>query len=190
MKLLDAIDNLKTSPQKRGKREKGARAPHKPLLLLYALARQIQNPDAKFEFSLVEKPLENLLNEFWKPQLHGRQKVNEPFWRLQKDKIWEVCDGHGIKLPDSASITVTKLRNHNAVGHFTSDIIEEIKDNPHVVRRATQKLLDRYFPESLHRDILERVRLDYEPVSVEEGKTKKPKRDAKYGFKEPELVLT
>ena len=44
MKLLDSIDSLKVST--RGDR----RSPHKPLLLLYALAKQVRDSNAKFEF--------------------------------------------------------------------------------------------------------------------------------------------
>lgn len=175
MKLLEAIDKLRTSPQR------GQRAPHKPLLLLYVLAKQVQDPKAEFKFSLIEEDIEDLLNEFWKSPLSGRQKIYEPFWRLQKDKIWEVhSDGKIREDPSSGSASVTDLRNYSAVGSFPTEIVKEIKNDPEVALQAARKLLDKYFPESLHQDILEHVGLDYKTVSAEKQVSKRNKRDSKF----------
>ena len=87
MKLLDAIDKLRVHTRE------GRRSPHKPLLLLYALAEQARNPQTrvKFEFSEAEKFLRKLLDEFWNPSSRGSYRVHYPFWRLREDnEIWEV----------------------------------------------------------------------------------------------------
>lgn len=174
VKLLDAIDKL--SIWKRGDK----RAPHKPLLLLYALAKQVKDPDAEFEFSRIEDDIRKLLNEFYKP-LPGRgHNVNDPFWRLQKDGIWQVRQDGEIRLDSSGSASIVDLREHNATGSFLPEIAKEIEDDPEVVRQAAWKLLDQNFAESLHQNILEHVGLDYKTLSSEKPLVKKTRRDPKF----------
>ena len=146
MKLLDAIDNLKISD--RG----GQRAPHKPLLLLYALAKQAQDLNAKFEFSEIRKDVQTLLKKFGRPKKSG-QRVYYPFWRLQNDGIWKVCTNENIRLTEKGDAYVRDLIKHNATGCFSSEIAREIRENPNLVPMAAQKLLDGHFPETLHGDI-------------------------------------
>lgn len=173
MKLLNAIDKLKLW------RKGGERAPHKPLLLLYALERQSKDPDAKFEFSLIENDINELLNEFWKPR-PGRHTVENPFWRLQNDGIWKVRH-RGKTEPDSLTPPgIRDLRDSGATGYFSEEVVQEIADNPDIVRQATQKLLDKHFPESLHRSIMERVGIPYEAVSSQKQSSAKAKRDPKF----------
>lgn len=181
MKLLDAIDSLKVWT--RGDR----RSPHKPLLLLYALAKQVRDSNAKFEFSEIEKHVHELLDEFWnaRPGKPGKHHVNDPFWRLQKDKtpqgdaIWKVRHEGGPELSNSSSATVTDLRNYRATGFFSPEIVIEIRDNPDIIRLAAQKLLDKHFSESLHQSIMERVGLPYEMFSFHEFSAKN-ERDPKF----------
>ena len=174
MNLLDAIDNLNI--WKRG----DERAPHKPLLILYALARQVRDPNVKFKFSIIEEDIKHLLNEYGKPQQSGRQKVYEPFWRLQKDGIWEVCSDGEIEPNVSGSVSVTDLRNYNATGFFSAGVVQQIKENPDIALRAAWKLLNEHFPESLHQSILADVGLDYKTVSAEKYISRKAKRDSKF----------
>lgn len=175
MKLLEAIDKLNV--WRRGNK----RAPHKPLLLLYALAEQVRNPEARFEFSRIEEDLDALLNEFYKPLGDNRRHhVNDPFWRLHRDGIWIVEHDGKIRETSSGSAYITDLKNYNATGIFSKDVVREIKNNPEIVLQAARKLLDKHFPESLHQDILERVGLDYKTISSEEYLAKRTKRDGKF----------
>lgn len=172
MKLLDAIDNLKT--WKRG----GERAPHKPLLLLYALAKYTNDPEAKLGFSLIEDDIHELLNEFWKIR-PSKHHVNDPFWRLQNDKIWQVEADGEIRQTSSGSAYVADLKRHNAVGFFSHNVAKEIRDNPNLVQRAVQKLLDEHFPETLHMSLRESVGLFHGTISYEKS-SKKIRRDPKF----------
>lgn len=146
MKLLDAIDNLNIS--NRG----GQRAPHKPLLLLYVLAKQAGDSTAKFEFSKIRKDVQTLLKKFGRPTKSG-QRVYYPFWRLQNDGIWEVCPSEKIRLTESGNASEPDLIKHNATGCFSTEIAREIRENPNLIPMAAQKLLDGHFPETLHGDI-------------------------------------
>ncbi len=81
------------------KREKeGEKAPHKPLLILYALARWRQGLTT-VSFREVEKDLKDLLREFGPPRKSDHPE--EPFWRLQNDDVW--TEKHGL-LDETASI--------------------------------------------------------------------------------------
>lgn len=176
MKLLEAIDNLNI--WKRG----GKKASHKPLLLLYTLARLVKDPDAKFEFSKIEKDIQELLNEFYKPLSGRRHHVEFPFWRLRKEKIdiWEVHPAEKIKETKSYDAHVRDLRKYKATGFFSKEVVQEIKENPDVALQAARKLLDQHFSESLHQIILERVGFNYEAVSGQRDSIKRTKRDRRF----------
>lgn len=175
MKLLDAIDKLNVW------KRHGERAPHKPLLILYALARQISDPEAKFEFSVIEKDIENLLNKYGRPQKKGtRQKPFEPFWRLQNDGIWEVRSDEKIEPDVSGSVSVVDLRNYNATGFFVAEVAQEIKENPDVALQAAQELLNEHFTESLRPSILQCVGFDHGVFSAKKYLARKTKRDRRF----------
>src|SRR5262245_60692475 len=67
----------------------GQRAPHKPLLVLYALGRWCRGDQSAVPFSEVDKPLTELLIRFGP----ARQSYHPeyPFWRLQNDGVWQVA---------------------------------------------------------------------------------------------------
>lgn len=87
--LLEQIRNLTVN------RSGDRRAPHKPLLVLVALARLQQGED-KLPFAEVERSLEPLLDAF-APPVQARHQPELPYWHLQGDGIWEV-DGHSVAL--------------------------------------------------------------------------------------------
>jgi putative restriction endonuclease len=67
------------------------RAPHKPLLMLYALGRLAQG-DVEVSYRQVEKDVSALLREFGPPRKSDHPE--QPFWRLQRDGVWTVyCAG-------------------------------------------------------------------------------------------------
>lgn len=62
-------------------KKRGKVAPHKPLLVLYALGQFSQGKE-RLCYSDVDKPLQSLLSEFGLGQSRGTE---HPFWRLQND---------------------------------------------------------------------------------------------------------
>jgi predicted restriction endonuclease len=64
------------------------RAPHKPLLVLYALSRWSRGETADIPFKQLDADLTGLLKEFGP----SRQSYHPeyPFWRLQNDGVWLV----------------------------------------------------------------------------------------------------
>ena len=77
--LIDKIKHIKFWSQG------GVRAPHKPLLILYAIGRI---NDRYIPYNEIEVDFSNLLDRFG-VQL-SKNRAQYPFWRLQNDSIWEI----------------------------------------------------------------------------------------------------
>src|SRR4051812_22525417 len=71
------------------------RAPHKPLLVLYALGRW-QRGLTEVTFREAEPDLTALLQEFGPPRKSDHPE--QPFWRLQRDGVWSVQAPSGLPL--------------------------------------------------------------------------------------------
>src|SRR5205807_3578323 len=64
------------------------RAPHKPLLALYALGTWSRGETTDIPFKRVDADLTELLKEFGPPRQSHHPEY--PFWRLQNDGVWVV----------------------------------------------------------------------------------------------------
>lgn len=73
------------------------RAPHKPLLLLFAIG-QLQRGHESLAFDDVDRALEPLLSAY-APPVKSRHQPELPYWHLQTDDLW-VADtvANGIAL--------------------------------------------------------------------------------------------
>lgn len=128
------------------------RAPHKPLLLLVALAHAARGEDRLVPFTDVEEPLKSLLVEFGPPRKSYHPHF--PFWHLQTDGIWEVVGlpGAGERDPGDTPL-VTELREHEVRGGLPAEVYDSVRSDPELLRELARKLLDDSFPESLHEEI-------------------------------------
>jgi putative restriction endonuclease len=139
----------------------GQRAPHKPLLVLIGLAR-IQN--GFFEdllFSALEPQLGRLLREFGPPRVSVHPEY--PFWRLQQDGIWKVsADAPMESRKSNSDPKKSELIKLHARGGFTDEIKESLICNPDLISKIAIMLLEKHFPESIHRDILSSVGISTE----------------------------
>jgi putative restriction endonuclease len=136
------------------------RAPHKPLLALYALSCVIQQDKRLLPFSELNTKLLELLYAFGPPQKAYRPEY--PFWRMQKDGIWEVKSPEPVEwqLTSSGDAKKTQLLKHNAHGGFPEKIYKLLKKDHSLFSRVVQKLLEDNFPPSIHEDILQAVGID------------------------------
>lgn len=152
--LLSKFDSL--TVWRRG----GERAPHKPLLALYALGKAVRDEKRLVEFEEVSINLIRLLNDFGPERKHHRAEY--PFWRMQKDGIWEVKSPENPEwgLTSSGDVKKSELIRYNAFGGFTEPVYREIKSDPALFKKIVQKLLDDNFPASIHEDILQAVGID------------------------------
>lgn len=134
----------------------GVRAPHKPLLLLYALGRFQADAEGELRYTAVEADLKRLLAEY------GPARVTTPaypFHHLVNDEVWEVRTDRG---PGSPGAAVTELRASGATGRLAAGLRAELRRRPSLLGRMARVLLDLHFPPSLHPDLCEAVGLELE----------------------------
>ncbi|WP_330239254.1 phosphorothioated DNA-binding restriction endonuclease [Streptomyces sp. NBC_00525] len=138
----------------------GARAPHKPLLLLYALGRFRADADGDLPYTAVERDLQLLLTEYGPP---NKTTPAYPFHHLVNDGVWEVRTDRG---PGSPGSGVRDLRESGATGRLAPDLRAALRRDPQLLGRLAGLLLDLHFPPSLHGELCEAVGLESEPVET------------------------
>lgn len=134
------------------------RAPHKPLLILLALARVQRGEDRLVPYTTIESPFSRLLVDFGPPR--KRVHPEYPFWRLQHDaEIWDVPERDLLAgtLSATGDASVRRLRAVGARGGFSSALDAALRARPSLVNRITAMLLNEHFPPSLHEDLLDAV---------------------------------
>ncbi|MEV6833354.1 phosphorothioated DNA-binding restriction endonuclease [Streptomyces sp. NPDC051133] len=158
----------------------GTRAPHKPLLLLYALGRFQEDAEGGLRYSAVEQNLQRLLTEYGPP---NKTTPAYPFHHLVSDGVWEVRTDRG---PGSPGSGVRDLRETGATGQLAPDLRAALRREPALLGRIARLLLDLHFPPSLHGDLCEAIGLELEPAETEQLATVPRQRDRRMR----ELVLT
>jgi putative restriction endonuclease len=138
----------------------GERAPHKPLLLLYALGRLQRLGTSSVSYADAEPELQALLDEFGPS---GRKTTPAyPFHYLQSDGLWVVESPEGR----DPGTSVTRLRA-GAVGRLAAELESALLTEPGLAALAGRALLDECFPETLHADICALAGLSLENLEVE-----------------------
>jgi putative restriction endonuclease len=79
--VIEAVGQLKTGSRS------GQRLPHKPLLVLLALGRWARGDRGPIPFADIEQPLTTLIQTYGP---RGAGNPQEPFWRLRRDRVWEL----------------------------------------------------------------------------------------------------
>jgi putative restriction endonuclease len=165
--ILERFDHLNVW------RRADERAPHKPLLVLYALGRWSRGDRDAIPFREVDGDLTTLLKEFgpFRQSYHPEY----PFWRLQKDGVWELHAQGELKSRQSNTDPLkSDLLAQEAVGGFSNDVKAALAADPTLARQIAIRLLEHHFPESLHQDILDAVGLTLDTEKVK-GRTRDPK---------------
>lgn len=147
------------------------RAPHKPLLALWAIGRCHEGKERFALYETAAPELETLLREFgpYRKVYHPEQ----PFWRLQKDKVWEIDRPNAVSLTDSGDAHTSSLKRHNIRGGFTEPVFEALRRNQVLAHSIAGMLLDSHFPATLHDEILRATGISAlamvpEPLGIEE----------------------
>ena len=146
----------------------GKRAPHKPLLLLIALAR-IQSREPQFApYAEIKDSLEPLLARFWsRKNAHARF----PFAYLRSDGLWEIPEQPTL---DAAIADRSRQKDYpdrvlldlGATGGFPAEVDETLRRDGALVHELTQILLEEHFPPSLHDDILDSIGMPWVSESL------------------------
>ncbi|WP_017598486.1 phosphorothioated DNA-binding restriction endonuclease, partial [Nocardiopsis lucentensis] len=132
----------------------GYRAPHKPLLLLYALGHHQRHGARPIPYSEAERRLAHLLREFGPPR---RTSPAYPFHHLTSDGLWRVTTVDGRECDAD---TATGLRNESARGGLSPEFSTALSRDPGLTVRIARYLLDANFEPSLHAEICVLAGLD------------------------------
>ena len=141
------------------------RAPHKPLLILYALGRWQSGQTGDVPYPDVDVALTALLKEFGPPRQSFHPEY--PFWRLQNDGVWIVRSDVPMRSRASNSDPPkSELIAKHARGGFTDDVKAALTQQPSLVKEIASRLLEQHFPHSLHDDILQTVGITFTTSGV------------------------
>lgn len=147
--VLEAFENIRRAQRA------GVYAPHKPLLILLALARVQHDEPRLVEFSALEPLLESLLSEFG-PSSAAKSR-HYPFWHLWTDGRGAVWDLSGprelLSRPPGATPNLGELRKFHVQGGFPADVDEALRKVPGLLEAVAARVLETSFPSTLHGDI-------------------------------------
>ncbi|WP_455358362.1 phosphorothioated DNA-binding restriction endonuclease [Streptomyces sp. SYSU K21746] len=174
------MDWLERTAKLRQWSRNGTRAPHKPLLFLYALSRFQQDADGTLPYSAVEEDLKLLLAEYGPP---NKTSPAYPFHHLVSDGVWEVRTDRG---PGSPGSGVRELRASGAAGRLAPQLRAALRGEPSLLGRMARVLLDLNFPPSLHGELCDAIGLELEPAETERFSVARRQRNRRMR----ELVLT
>jgi putative restriction endonuclease len=99
----------------------GVRAPHKPLLLLYALGQFQNGTQLSLPYNVLREKLKNLLIEFGPPRQSYHPE--QPFVRLENDGIWKLN-----KQVDKRNFTDKQLITNGIIGGFTDEVVKMLME--------------------------------------------------------------
>ena len=121
--ILDSLDRLNFRSRA------GQRAPHKPLLALYALGHWSRGEADGIPFRDVDRDLTPMLKEFGPPRQSYHPEY--PFWRLQNDGVWTVTAAGMLKARRSnCDPPKSELLAHDARGGFSPEVQAALRTDP------------------------------------------------------------
>lgn len=129
----------------------GQRAPHKPLLLLFALGRVLRERGRLVSYAEVDRQVGQLMRSFGSPR--SAVRPHYPFRWLLSDGLWDIPGYSDLRKNPSGDLYVRQLRELDIEGGFPQDIYDLLRDNPGLAWRAVGEILREHFPQSLHAEI-------------------------------------
>lgn len=165
--VLNKFDSLNV--WKRGDQ----RAPHKPLLVLFALGRW-QRGETEIGFEVADSELTGLLREFGPDRKTIHPEL--PFFHLQSDGVWDLeTVAKPTPRKGSKSFTRRELLDNQATGRFSDEVLLALKQDPTLAGEIAIQILDAHFPDSLHSEILSAVGFDADLRSVSRRRPRDPR---------------
>ena len=129
------------------------RAPHKPLLALWAIGRCLHGDARLAPFGLVDRELAELLQRFGPHRkiIH----TEDPFWRMQRDEVWEVEQPELVRSTKAGGAFKSDLKRHEIRGGLTEADYSAFQTNPRLATRVAEDLVANHFPATLQDEVLE-----------------------------------
>ena len=140
-------------------RRKDERAPHKPLLALLAIGRCLRGQDRLVEYDVIHRELLKLLETFG--PYRKVYKPWEPFWRMQKDNIWEVTQPQRVPQQSNGSVSPSDLRQLKVRGGLPIELHETFSCDPVLALEIAKQLVDAHFPQTMRVAVLEATLGEY-----------------------------
>jgi putative restriction endonuclease len=160
--VLEVFDNIRRAQRS------GVYAPHKPLLILLALARLQRKEPRLVEFSAIDASLQSLLTEFG-PSGSAKSR-HYPFWHLATDGRGSLWDLNGprelLSRPAGATPNLGELRSQHVQGGFPPELDEALRKIPGLLEAVATRVLETFFPSTLQGDIAAAVGLDLERTAA------------------------
>ena len=139
---------------------RGRRAPHKPLLLAWSIARCLRGLERLVPFDLAERELTALLDAFG-PHRSDRPGAHFPFWRLQNDEgVWEIDSPRPVRVDKNGQASRAELRALGVRAGLSADDCARFRADPATAWRVAARLIDGHFPESLRDAVLSAAGFD------------------------------
>lgn len=139
----------------------GQRAPHKPLLVLYAIGRILRGEPRMIEFSQVDKDLGLLLKEFGPPRRSIHPEYS--FWRLKNDGLWELSNTENVRTrTGNTDARKADLLRFKVFGGFPEPVQHLMLSDKLLVTEIVTDLLSKNFPDTLHDSILAATGIELE----------------------------
>ena len=125
-------------------KNKGTRAPHKPLLAVWAIGRCLGGQPRLASYELVEKELGVLLRRFG--PYRRRTRTDYPFWHLRNDGVWAIDRPHLVRTTDSGDAYVGDLRGQCIRGRIHRGRVPLVSKRPLAGRSGCRVAPGRAFP--------------------------------------------
>lgn len=156
----------------------GHRAPHKPLLALWALGRCLRGEERLASYEEADRALTKLLRTFGphRKSIH----TEAPFWRLQGDRVWEVRDADRVTLTSKGDAHKSSLLANDIHAGFPEDVQAALETDAALAGRIARALAEAHFPPTMQDEVLEAV-----GIEPEYEHSRRKKRDR--GFREKVL---
>ena len=153
--LLERIRRLNVD------RSGGQRKPHKPLLLLLALA-ELRRGRPSVSLEEIEERMTELLEAYAPPAKRPNPAL--PYWYLRSDGLWEVVGAEELEVSRGGFPRLPGLRQ--SIGHLPERFIAALSSDPVLLAEAAQAILDDHFRETLHEQVLADVGLTLETAAL------------------------
>ena len=140
-------------------RSGGHRRPHKPLLMLLAIAALVRRGELELGFKEIERTLRPLL-DLYAPPVKGRHQPELPYWHLQSDEVWSVSGAARLERSAKGFPKLAALRA--STGGIPERYAGPLLGDEGLAKQAVRQLLEQHFEPSLHSDVLAAVGLEPE----------------------------
>jgi putative restriction endonuclease len=158
---MDSLEIKKLFAKVNSWQQGDKRAPHKPLLILYALGRYSMGEPREIQFTPeFDTKFTQLLREFGTSK--SPSNSHHPFWYLRNDCIWKLSKETGMVSRKGKKNEPLKreLIRYQVSGGFTEFIYQKILEERSLLIDLAEQTLELNFPESLYEAILSAVGLD------------------------------